>query len=133
MATNAAIGYQMTFGIWNGVSYNNVAEVTKITPPQYQREAIEATHQGSPNGYKEYIAGLLDASTVTVEINYVPSASDPIIAAMQAGVGQFRITFPNNVTCTFSGVITEYSPETPIDDKMSATISIMPSGRPVWA
>lgn len=133
MPTNAAIGYQMTFGIWNGASYSNVAEVTNITPPQYSRDAIEATHQGSPNSYREYIAGLIDAGEVTLELNYIPAAADTILTAMQAGVGQFRITHPNGVAVTFSAVVTGYSPETPMDGKMAATATFKVSGRPTWA
>jgi hypothetical protein len=133
MPTNAAIGYQSIFGIWNGASFTNVAEVTNVSPPQYARDAIEATHHGSPNGYREYIPGMMDAGDVTLEINYIPSAADTIIAALQAGRGQFRITLPNAISVTFSGIVTAYSPEAPLDGKMSATVTIKVDGRPAWA
>lgn len=133
MPTNAALGYAITFGIWNGASYSNVAEVTSVSPPQYSRDAIEATHQGSPNAYREYIAGWLDAGEVSIEINYIPAAADSILTAMQAGVGLFRITLPNAVTCTFNAVITAYNPDTPLDGKMAASITLKVSGRPTWA
>jgi hypothetical protein len=133
MPTNAAIAYQMTFGIWNGASYTNVAEVTNINPPQYTRDSIDATHHASPNGYREYIAGMMDAGEVTLEMNYVPSASDQIITALQAGVGQFRITHSSGVTVTFSAVVTAFSPETPLDGKMVASATLKVSGRPTWA
>ena len=133
MPTNAALGYQITFGIWNGASYTNVAEVTSVSPPQYSRDAIEATHQGSPNTYREYIAGWMDAGEVSMEINYVPAAADSLLTAFQAGVGLFRLTMPNAVTCTFNAVITAYQPETPLDGKMAASITLKVSGRPTWA
>ena len=133
MPTNVGIGYQMTFGIFNGVSYVPVAEVTMATPPQYSRDAIEATHMGSPNAFREYIPGLLDAGEATIEINYVPAAVDPILTAMRAGLGQFRITYPNGTTSTFSGIITAYTPETPMDGKLAATITIKVSSIPVLA
>jgi hypothetical protein len=133
MPTNVGIGYQMTFGIFNGVSYVPVAEVTMATPPQYSRDAIEATHMGSPNAFREYIPGLLDAGEATIEINYVPAAVDPILTAMRAGLGQFRITYPNGTTYTFSGIITAYTPETPMDGKLAATITIKVSSIPVLA
>lgn len=123
----------MTFGIFNGVSYVPVAEVTMATPPQYSRDAIEATHMGSPNAFREYIPGLLDAGEATIEINYVPAAVDPILTAMRAGLGQFRITYPNGTTYTFSGIITAYTPETPMDGKLAATITIKVSSIPVLA
>lgn len=133
MPTNVGIGYQTTFGIFNGTIYVPVAEVTNATPPQYSRDAIEATHMGSPNAFREYIPGLLDAGEATIEINYIPAPVDPIITAMRAGLGQFRITYPNNTTSTFGGVITSYNPETPMDGKLSATITIKVTSIPVMA
>ena len=133
MPTNAAIGYQMTFGIWNGTSFVNVAEVTNVTPPQYSRDAIEATHHGSPFAYREFIAGMMSAGESTVEINYTPSAVDPILTSMRAGLGRYRITVNNGMTFTFDGIITSYSPETPLDGKMAAAITIQVSGRPTEA
>lgn len=133
MPTNSLIGYQTQFAIFNGTSYVAVAEVTNVTPAQYSRDAIEATHNASPNAAREFIPGLIDAGELTLSINYIPAVADTIIAAMRAGLGQFRVTFPNGVTCTFSGVITGYSPEAPLDDKMAATVTIKASGLPVWA
>lgn len=131
MATNAAIGYGSVFGIYDGVSaYTAVAEVTSITPPGRSRDAIDATHMSSPNRYREFIAGLLDAGEVSISINFVPAVSDVIITAMEAGVGTFQITHPNGVRLQFSAVVTNYEPDVPLDDKMAATITLKVSGKP---
>jgi hypothetical protein len=133
MATNAGIAYASTFGILNGSSYTNVAEVTSITPPQYSRDAIEATHHGSPNTYREYVPGMIDGGEVSLEINYIPSNADVIITAVQAGTGQFKITHPNAISVTFNAIVTAYSPETPLDGKMNAKVTFKVTGRPTWA
>jgi len=134
MPTNASIGYQMTFGIFNGTSYVTVAEVIAITPPQLTRDAVEATHQQSTNGWREYINGWKDGGEPSVTVNYVPSATDPLLAAFHAStVNQFRITHPGVLTCTFTAVITGFSPETPIDDRMTVTLDFKTSGQPVYA
>ncbi len=134
MPTNSTIGYGITFAIWNGASYTNFVEVLDAIPPQYSRDAIDATHHASPAGFKEYIPGLKDGGEVTMTLNYIPSASDAYLAAFNASsAGQFRITLPNAVTCTFGGVITSYAPNTPRDDKMTSEIVIKVSGQPVWA
>lgn len=134
MTTNAAIGYSTTFGIKNGGgTFDNVAEVTKVKPPGYSRDAIDATHMESPDKFREYIAGLMDAGEVSIDINYVPSASDVIIAAMLAGKGDFKITLPNAVSMTFSAVVTGFEPDAPLDDKMVATATFKVSGKPVLA
>lgn len=131
MTTNAAIGYSTTFGIKNGGgTYDDVAEVTRVKPPAYSRDAIDATHMGSPNSFREYIPGLMDAGEVSIDINYVPSTSDVIIAAMTAGSGDFQITLPNGVKFQFAAVVTAFEPEAPLDDKMSATATFKVSGKP---
>lgn len=131
MATNAAIGYGAAFAIYDGVSsYVAVAEVVNITPPGRTRDAVDATHMASPNKYREYIAGLLDAGEATIEINFVPAVSDVINTAMEAGVGTFQITHPNGIRLQFSAVVTNYEPDMPIDGKMVANVTFKVSGKP---
>jgi len=134
MTTSAAIGYSTLFGIKNGGgTYDDVAEVTSVKPPSYSRDAIDATHMASPNSFREYVAGLMDAGEASIELNYVPAVSDVIIAAMTAGAGNFQITMPNSVKFQFAGIVTAYEPDAPLDDKMSASITIKVSGKPVLA
>lgn len=134
MTTNAALGYGVLFGIKNGGgTFDNVAEVTNVKPPAYARDAIEATHMESPDRFREYIAGLMDAGEVSIEINYVPSASDVVIAALAAGKGTFKITHPNSVTLTFDAIVTNYEPQLPLDDKMTAAATFKVTSKPVWA
>jgi predicted secreted protein len=134
MTTNADIGHSSTFGIYNGVTYDNVAEVTSITPAGWTQDAIDATHMDSTDGYREFIPGLKDATEVQISINYVPSASDAILAAFaSATLKTYRITHPNSVTLTFTAIVTSYQPEVPLDDKMTATATFKISGKPTWA
>lgn len=134
MTTNAAIGYSTAFGIKNGGgTYDDVAEVTRVKPPSYARDAIDATHMESPDRFREYIAGMMDAGEVSIDINYVPSTSDVILAAMTAGAGDFQITMPNGVKFQFKAIVTGFEPEAPLDDKMSATATFKVSGKPVLA
>lgn len=133
MATNAAIGYGSSFGIHNGSAYVDVAEVTNITWPGYARDAIDATHMASTDSFREYIAGLMDAGEATIEMNFVPSASDVIVAAMVAGVGMFQIEHPNGVKLQFSAVVTGYEPGMPLDDKMTASATFKVTGKPTLA
>lgn len=129
----ADIGYNSTFGIYNGSTYVSVGEVQSITPPGYSRDAIESTHMTSPNRYREFIAGLMDAGEASIAYSYTPSTTEAVYTAMQAGVGSFRITHPNGVTLTFSAVVTAWTPDLTFDDKMGGAATFKVSGRPVWA
>lgn len=134
MPTSADIGHGSQFSIYNGSTYDAVAQVTSITPAGWTQDAIDATNMDSTDGYREFIAGLKDAGEVQISIDYVPSASDQILAAFASATQKtYKITHPNNVTLTFTAIVTSYQPEVPLDDKMTATATFKISGKPTWA
>lgn len=131
MTTTAAIGYQTLFGIKNGGgTYDNVAEVIRVKPPSYSRDAVEATNMDSADSFREYVAGLMDGGEVQIELNYVPATSDVLVAAMVAGAGNFQITMPNGVKFQFRAIVTSYEPDTPLEDRMTASATFKISGKP---
>lgn len=137
--TDAMIGYNTAYAIWDATlstpAYVDIAEVINVTPGASTADRIEATHMKSPNRRREYIAGLIDNGEATFEINWVPgSATDELIRQhFEAGTAaNHRITFPNNVTVIFEAVITGYEKESPIDDRMTATITVAVSGAETW-
>lgn len=137
--TSAEIGMNSTFSIGDGVDGGSVTytkvgyEITGITSPSITREAIDATHLESPEKFREYIAGLLDTDPATITFNYKADAADPLYAAMIAGKGDFRITFPNGVTLTFSGIPQSWKPGDPSTTTMVGEFTVKPSGKPVLA
>ena len=61
--TMADIGYDSSFGIYDGTSaYDLVAEVTASQVPGFTRDTVETTHLKSTDAYQEFIAGLKDMS-----------------------------------------------------------------------
>jgi hypothetical protein len=133
-ASSVKIGYNTDFAIYNGSTYTDVAEVTSITWPGYQRDAVEATHLNSDDQFREYVPGLMDAGEVTLELNFVPSSSDVIIAALTAStLGQFKITAPGGVNVVFKGIVTSYQAQSPLDDRMTASVTIKVTAKPTWA
>ena len=133
-ASNVKIGFNTDFAIYNGTIYADVAEVTSITWPGYARDAVEATHLNSDNQFREFIPGLMDAGEVSIEMNFIPSASDVILAAMTAStVGQFKITAPSGVNVVFKAIVTSYQPQSPVDDRMTASATFKVTGQPTWS
>lgn len=134
--TNASTGYNATFGIGDGADpevFTAVAEVISITPPSMQRDVEEATHLKSPDQHKEFIPNLSETGDATFTINYVPSATDVLITAFNAGTGNFRITFPSGVTLTFAGIVTSFAPGEVANSKMTASVTIKPTGKATYA
>lgn len=141
MTTNAKIGHGATFEMNTGSGFSTIGEVTNITPPALSKDAIDATHTESPQKYREFISGLRDAGEVSIELNFVPgSASDILIRQayeLDTAVA-CRITLPAVLSSptemlTFDAIVTGYEPEAPVEDKMTATLTLKVSGRPVYS
>lgn len=129
--TNADIGFNSKFGIkGSGATYAMVAEVTAISVPGMSRDAIEATHLGSDDGYGEFIAGLKKLGEASITVNFIPSATDVLVAAFDAGIGDFRILFPSGtLALDFGGVVTGFEIGELTTDKMTATFTVQGSGK----
>jgi len=117
-----------------------LAEVTSVSLPNEQVAEVEVTHYESPGRTREYIAGLNDAGELTIGINYLPGSDtdDMIVAAKADGlVRTMRITVPggsaNGQFFTFPGFVRGYERGVPLDDKMTATITIRIAGAVVQA
>ncbi|MFV0303561.1 MAG: phage tail tube protein [Paracoccus sp. (in: a-proteobacteria)] len=133
-ATAALIGLGARFGILgSGSTYDSVAEVTRITPPGWTRNTVDATHLESPDAWAEFIAGLKTASDCSFDINWVPSLADPLLAAFNAGSGDFQLLFPSGaLALQFTGIVTTFQPgEISPEGKLSASLTVKPSGAPV--
>lgn len=134
--TQASLGYGSIFAVStdDGATYVDLAEVSDITPPSSTIDMVDATHMQSPNADREFIIGLSDPGEASFSMNFVPgSAADLKIQAVKAARARVkcRITFPNGITWTFSGLLMTYEPAVPTDDKMTATVSFKVSGSTV--
>lgn len=134
MESLAISGYDTAFAIHDGADpgvFQAIAEVMEITPPNQQSDDIEVTHYKSPNKKREFIQGLTDPGEMTFGINWIPSdATDVILQALKTSGAKrdMKITWPNGTTWTFNGYIKGFEPTAPIDDRMTATITVRVSG-----
>ena len=133
MTTEAQIGYGGSFAIQQtgDASPVVVAEVTNITPPSDQVDILDATNMASPDATREFIIGLRDPGECTLEMNFVPGgAGDTKIQAVRTARVPVTcvVTFPaiapaDAVTWPFTGTLTGYEPDMPVDDKMTAAVT----------
>lgn len=139
--TDATIGYGSLFEVSDSAASPNsplewvsVGEVASIKPPSSTTDQIDVTHMQSPGGRREFVAGLIDSGECSFEMNYVPgSTGDQLLLAILALAPGLRarvcrITYPNYVSDTFTGVLMTYEPTVPVDDKMTATVTFKVSG-----
>lgn len=120
-----------------------IAERVSLGGPSMSRDAPDVTHMDSPNGWREFIPGLKDGGEISVEGNFVPD--DPSQNVETGLLGEFysdvrglwRIVFPLTgsppVIWTFTGIMTGFELDMPVDDKLAFTATIKISGEPQLA
>ncbi len=132
--TEARIGYGASFHLSNGTTLTEIAEVFSVSPPNPQTDDVEATHYKSLNRTREYIAGLIDPGEITIEMNYIAgSASDLLLRAAQAAgaVREAKISLPTDDGTwdfEFPAIVKGYEVTAPVDDRMTATITLRVAG-----
>lgn len=134
--TDARIGYGTKYAIRrSGGSLVQVAEVINVTPGEATADRIDATHMQSPGRRREYIAGLIDNGEASFEINWIPGSPTDVLLRelMTSGeIADHVITFANGVNVEFEASVTGFSKAIPIDDRMTATITVAVSGEEEW-
>jgi predicted secreted protein len=134
--STALIGWSTQFWLDNASGVlTELAEILSVTPPNPQVDDVEATHFKSPNRRREYIAGLIEDGEGTFEMNYVPGSATDVIcrAAINDGVARsYKIALPDGDAglweITGECIVKGYERNIPIDDRMTATLTIRFTG-----
>lgn len=129
------------FGTTIAMDGVTIAEVTNIGGPSLARDAIDATHHTSPGAWREFIKGLKDAGEVSLDIQYIPTSTTHNTTttgllsdfADNTTYSTWTLTFPDTTVWTFPGFLTAFEPSAPIDDKLTASVTIKVSGAPTLA
>lgn len=138
MATQATIGHGSKFQYGdNGTPevFTDFAEVVNITPSNFVRDVVDATHMASPFKYREFIGGLRDPGECSVTMNFIPGGigQDQIFLQFNADVmSTYRVVYPNSEIWEFDAWCVGFAPEDPLDGKMSATARFKLSGKPTF-
>lgn len=136
MATEARIGLGTEFWLeaTAGGTLTQLGEVLSVPSPGVEVEEIEATHMGSAGGYREFIPGFKTGTTGDIVMNYVPgSATDVLIKAALTDreTRGYKIVIPDGDTgweITGDVVVLGYTKDIPIDDRMTATVTVRFTG-----
>lgn len=140
MTTEAQIGIGSQFWLDNNAGtpvLTQLGEIISISTPNPQTEDVEATHMASPNRRREYISGLIEDGEGAFEMNLVPgSVTDLLIQGAQlSGLAKnYKIVIPDGVgtwQITGSCIVKGYERSIPIDDRMTATLTVRFTGASV--
>lgn len=138
MASGAKIGLGTLLKRGNGdgppETFTTIAEVNNISGPSGSRDTVDVTHMESPNGFREFIAGLADPGEISFTVNLIPSNTTHQNLLTDFNLGTVRnwqmvLPFAGNPTLAFEGIVTGYPWNVPLDDKVSADITIKVTGQ----
>ena len=75
-STGVTIGYGVVVRVGRGPTptWTTLVGVSDTGFPTFERDEVEVTHHGSPDGTKEYIPGLKDNGEVALTIHWVPGS-----------------------------------------------------------
>lgn len=121
-------------GTLTPVAYTQIGEVTDWNGPGGSAAVIDVTHLLSTR--KEKLAGIPDEGQLSLSINFDPS--DAGIAAAQAAriaraEKDFKITYSDDQTASFSGYVLGVTSSGSVDGKVSGSITIEVTGEVTFA
>lgn len=129
MADSNALSGQGTIFLRNG---EPVSEINSIEGPGKSRETIDVTRLEDVDGYRQYIGGLREPGTVTLNMNFTRDGFDSFNSDFESDDAQdYEIHFPDpdETVFSFSGLVTEIPVSVPIGDKITMDVTIQISGK----
>jgi hypothetical protein len=137
MTTSVGIGSGAQFWLDNASDVlTQLGEILGVPNPNVQTDEVEATHMASGE-YREFIAGLKDPGEGTFDINFIPNGATYalLVAAQNDGVTRdYKIVLPvaDGSTWEITGdcFVKGIERVVPIDDRMTASVTIRFSGAP---
>lgn len=115
----------------SGGSYTIQGEVTNISLSGIDSDVIDLTHSESPDEFREKIAGLGDAGQLTADLTY-NAADTAAIYALHRVNKFFKISIAGGATWICGGFLKTLGQENPHDDKITQSITVELSGKPVF-
>ena len=114
-----------------GASYEDIAEITKITGPGMTRNTIDVTSLDSTQGFMEYIVGLIDAGDMKLDMIFRRDTYEVLEADFLAGTVrdyQMILPGPGKLSLSFQGIVTEIPLDVPKDDAITCACNIKITG-----
>jgi len=132
--SNAISGVGTVFKRSNMMStevFSAIAEINSIQGPNKSRSIIDATSLGSTGGYREFIASFRDAGQVELEMNFTRAGYSDMNDDFELDtLVNYQIVLPDtgNTTLDFAGLVINLGMGIPMDNKITAPVTIKISG-----
>lgn len=118
---------------------NAIGEIMSFTPPSPSRDVIDVTSSSSSGMAREFITGLIDYGEASFEMIWDAGSTTDVLLrgiSLERSPRTYRASFSQYSpakTITFLAYLTAYAPAAPLEDKMTASITLKVTGAPVYA
>lgn len=118
-----------------GPTWEDVAGVVRISPPDIGVSAVECTNLDSPDYAREYIAGLIEGGSCSFDLRFDGTQYD-VLFSMLRSTEKWRVLFPDGTSPTngsnivFYGFFTALGTAVNLDDALQAMGVLKVTGKP---
>jgi predicted secreted protein len=112
-------------------TFSAIAEVNSISGPNKSRATMDVTSLDSTGGYREFRASFRDPGEVQLSMNFTLATYTLLNDDFEdESPRDYQIEFPDagKTTFEFSGLVTAMGSAVPLDDKVTATVTIKITG-----
>lgn len=125
----AILGYAAT--LTHGTPPTAIAKIRRLGGPNLDTELVDVTTFDSPDNFREFIGGLIDAGEFEVELIYTPAGCSAIYGLLRTET-DYVLMFSDNATWAFTGFMSRFGQETPLDDAVTMTAGFKITGAPTF-
>jgi predicted secreted protein len=126
MAGLAAFGLTLT-----GTAAGLIGNITNFSGPGLSLDTVDVTAHDSTGAWEQLVPTIVRSGEVTFDINYNPTthaaAGGLLLKLINRVVDTWTIGGPMGAW-VFSGYVTGFEPSAPFDGKLSASVTIKPTG-----
>lgn len=117
-------------------TFVDVGQVRDISGPSMTQAAVEVTARDTSK-WRAFTPGLRDGGEVTFDLIYDPdlashsatNTTTGLVSFLLTGTAKtFRLVMSDSNYFSFSGIVTAFTPESPLEDAMTASCTIKVTG-----
>jgi len=130
-----------------GTSYASIAKIRDLSGPSVSRNSIEIMDRSQTTFYNEYIGGRVDPGSISFDLTWDPindtthaqASGTGLLADVettQCSQATWRWQLDGcggTATFTFSGFVESFEVSAPLEDVLTASLSVKISGKPTLA
>ena len=125
-----------------GTTYTTIAQIGDLSGPSISRNAIDVTTRDTtPAFWREFIKGFKDGGEITFTLMFDPSetthgTTSGFLKDFEVDgtvIPAWQMAFPDGTNATFDGLLSSFDVSSPLDDALTADVTVKISGAVVWA